>query len=450
MIDIHTHILAGVDDGPSDIEISQLMIQCLANQNVGYIGLTPHYYHYEQPLEAFLSNRDAAVELIRPFSDELGVVLLPGSETHLTDDLLNERDIKPLCIKGTRLLLTEMPFNCAFTKKDLFLLERFIGNNGIIPILAHVERYPPLMNSEKLIESLMEMGCLTQISISALSDGKRSAQKRIKRFITNGYVHFIGTDCHHMDYRAPEYARHISLFVKKLGSGFVEQFQASMARWLRIDRCETLTSEGTRNFVMKRITFVFALLLMTALLQLSVFANSKQGLYDLFVESDINYSAQFKSALRDFLNTNYFTQQEIDRMHKEVMDIKHAWNDADGYISNEALHEITLEMVFGLARGASATIYMDQTYNGWTLSVESNTGRVYTFVNLETFSVDPLWVEASADEGFLNPIKATGPGLNLGPMYRVVVFAVALTVALVVIAFRIDRREKNSKQDLWT
>ena len=248
MIDVHTHILAGVDDGPTDIEISCLMLRCLAEQNVGYVGLTPHYYHYEQPLEDFLSNRDAAIDLIRPFADELGILLLPGSETYLTDDILNERDIKSLCIKGTRLLVTEMPFSCAFTKKDLFLLERFIGNYGIIPILAHIERYPPLMNSEKLVNSLMEMGCLTQINLSSLSDVKRSTQKKIMRFITKGYVHFIGTDCHHMDYRSPEYSKYIGLLEKKLGSGFVEQFQASMARWLKINRFETLASEGTRVF----------------------------------------------------------------------------------------------------------------------------------------------------------------------------------------------------------
>jgi protein-tyrosine phosphatase len=97
MIDIHTHILAGIDDGPSDIDDSRLMLQYLAGQKVSCIGLTPHYYHTEQPLEDFLAGRDSAVNDIKPFADELGILLLPGSETYLTDDLLNERDLKPLC-----------------------------------------------------------------------------------------------------------------------------------------------------------------------------------------------------------------------------------------------------------------------------------------------------------------------------------------------------------------
>jgi len=200
---------------------------------------------------------------------------------------------------------------------------------------------------------------------------------------------------------------------------------------------------------MKRITFVVTLLLTMASMQFSVFADSKQALYDLFVESDLDYSAQFKSALRDFLNTNHFAQQEIDRMYQDVLDIEQAWNVAEEYISDEDLQGILLNMVAALARGAGANIYMDQTYNGWTLSVVSNTGRVYTFVNLDTPAVDPRWEEANANDGFLNPIKATGPGLNLGPMYRFVVLAVMVTIALVIFVFRINRKEKASVPDVW-
>lgn len=232
MLDIHTHILAGIDDGPSVIEDSRLMLQCLAEQNVSCIGLTPHYYHVEQSLEDFLVARDSAVNKIQSFADELDILLLPGSETYLTDDLLNERDIKPLCFNKTRLLLTEMPFDSMFSKRELFLLERLIGNYGITPILAHIERYPPLLNSEKLILNLLEMGCLTQINLSSLSNRRHYTQKKLFHFLAEGYIHFIGTDCHNMDYRAPEYTKHIDLLIKKLGSNFVVQFQANMARWL--------------------------------------------------------------------------------------------------------------------------------------------------------------------------------------------------------------------------
>jgi protein-tyrosine phosphatase len=235
MIDIHTHILAGIDDGPSDIENSRLMLLRLAEQNVNCIGLTPHYYHTEQSIEDFLAARESAINDIQSIADELGILLLSGSETYLTEDLLNERDIKPLCFSKTRLLLTEMPVGCRFSKKDMFLFERFIGNYGIIPILAHIERYPPLFSSEKLIIDLMEMGCLTQINIYSITDSKRSTQKKLLRFLEKGYIHFIGTDCHHMDYRTPEYKKHMELLINKLGDNFVDQFQISMARWLKVN-----------------------------------------------------------------------------------------------------------------------------------------------------------------------------------------------------------------------
>jgi tyrosine-protein phosphatase YwqE len=79
------------------------------------------------------------------------------------------------------------------------------------------------------------MGCLTQINLSSLSEGRRFTQKKLFHYIAIEYVHFIGTDCHHIDYRMPEYARHIDLIKKKLGNSFIEKLQTNMARRLGLN-----------------------------------------------------------------------------------------------------------------------------------------------------------------------------------------------------------------------
>ena len=223
MVDVHTHILPGMDDGAEDIDESGRMLSRLAEQGVRTAALTPHYYHYKEPLDEFLARRLTALELIKPVAQAIGIDIIPASETYLTEDLLNEKDLTDLCYQNTRMLLMEMPFSCAFTARDLTLLERVAGNYGITPVLAHIERYPRLLNSDKLLSDIQEIGCLTQVNLSSFADGKLFVRKRLLRLISDGMAPLMGTDCHRMTFRPPEYERPLRYIVKKLGKGVVSQ-----------------------------------------------------------------------------------------------------------------------------------------------------------------------------------------------------------------------------------
>ena len=235
-IDAHTHILPGIDDGAENGDESRLMLAALAEQGVTTVALTPHYLHYKEPVADFIARRGEALRLLAPMADEAGVSIIPASEVYITEDLLNEPNIRDLCFQSTRLLLTEAPGGCPFTGRDIALYERIALNYGVTPILAHIERYPRLLNSEELLSELMEIGCLTQVNLSSFTEGGGSVRKRLLRLMSGGYVSFIGTDCHRMSFRPPEYKKHMDVVVKKLGAAFMEGVQRNMFELLNLGR----------------------------------------------------------------------------------------------------------------------------------------------------------------------------------------------------------------------
>ncbi|MDR1541816.1 MAG: hypothetical protein LBU32_28310 [Clostridiales bacterium] len=223
ILDAHTHILPEIDDGAKNSDISFEMLQSLSNQGVKAICLTPHYYHLEETQDEFLEKRAEAFSKISDFAEPLDLELFLGAEVYFTPDLLNERDISELCIGKSRYLLLEFPYSFGFASKDEFLLERFINNLNVIPILAHIERYSPLVKNEKTLTSYLDMGCLAQINISSIESGY-FMKKRLLRHLEKGFIQFLGTDCHNLSSRPPECERGLKAITEKLGKEFMDSF----------------------------------------------------------------------------------------------------------------------------------------------------------------------------------------------------------------------------------
>lgn len=220
-IDCHTHILQGMDDGCKSLQESIQMLQSLSLQGVHIVWITPHFYPYKESLESFLSRREKAYAALKPYADQLGIEVLPASETFLSDYIFNAPNISKLCI-GEKYLLTELPLSLSYSQQTFDRIRRLTLTCGIVPILAHVERYPKLIKDVAVLDEFIDMGCLTQINLSSLEDGiiKR---KQLLQYIEINLVHLIGTDCHNMGNRPPKYSSGISIIEKKLGSEYVEQ-----------------------------------------------------------------------------------------------------------------------------------------------------------------------------------------------------------------------------------
>lgn len=225
LVDFHIHILPGMDDGAKNSEESKKMLEMLVRQDVHTVCLTPHFYPYKETQDTFLKRREQAFSQIRPFAEEMGVHFVLASETFFNDYLFHSEDITPLCMKGNdgqNYLLTEMPFDSSFSEHTVKRLSRLIDTYSVNPVLAHIERYPKLVNDKKLIGRLIDMGCLMQINLSAFGRGY-FMKKRLLGYIAENMVHVVGTDAHNVEKRPPEYSEGVSVIQKALGEDSVRQ-----------------------------------------------------------------------------------------------------------------------------------------------------------------------------------------------------------------------------------
>ena len=142
MIDFHTHILHGIDDGSKDIETSLKMLKEEFKQGVTRVVLTPHFYASRNSFSGFLEERDRKFnELKERVKGEINLPKISlGAEVSYFSGISNCEQLKELAIDNTNYLLLEMPF--AKWDKDTVKDVLKIGENlGLTVVLAHINRY---------------------------------------------------------------------------------------------------------------------------------------------------------------------------------------------------------------------------------------------------------------------------------------------------------------------
>ena len=222
LVDVHSHILPGIDDGSPDVETSLKMIEALQSQGARAIVLTPHYYSDSISYEDFVARRDDALHLLEKSLPPGSPKLIPAAEVYITKYLLNNSNLDALKIGNTDYALIEHPFSCDFSQE---IYDRLLSLNydyGIKPILAHIERYPAFMDDGDLLDSYIEMGCIAQVNISSFVDSSRSLRKKLFKYLESGRIHLIGTDCHNLSSRKPDFETGVNAIIKKCGAEAVD------------------------------------------------------------------------------------------------------------------------------------------------------------------------------------------------------------------------------------
>lgn len=203
MIDIHTHILPGIDDGAGDTSVSAEILATEAAQGVKEIVFTPHYYA-QVTAEEFIAQRDAAYNSIKEYIPR-GMKVRCGAEILLTG--VNDPSDEAICslaIKGTKCVLFELPFSSHWSQRLLDRISDFIEETGYTPIIAHIERYAEALEHPEIVTSLVQMGCLIQVNTHAFLS--KSTRRFAFALMKHGLLHCMGTDAHSMGKRAPDYA----------------------------------------------------------------------------------------------------------------------------------------------------------------------------------------------------------------------------------------------------
>lgn len=198
MVDIHCHILAGVDDGPDRLEMSQQMAEAAIAEGVTHVVATPHAndtYHFDP-------------ELIRRRRDELQALigerlqLVTGCDFHMSYDNLLAAHQEParFTINHRNYLLVEFADFAIPPAMDKALKELLM--KGVRPIITHPERNPTLVSGPARLTQWVRDGCYVQVTASSLLGrfGPR-AQAAAEAWLDEGAVHFVASDAHNVTSR---------------------------------------------------------------------------------------------------------------------------------------------------------------------------------------------------------------------------------------------------------
>lgn len=194
-IDLHNHILPGLDDGPRTLNEAVMLAKAMVAAGYSTVVATPHSFE-GQPAPALIAERLAELqeELKR---QSIALTLLPGSEPHIEPDLLTLLEEKAIqTLNNTSYLLIELPFSQPL---PLYTEELFfqLTVKGYQPIIPHPERVEVLQKDPNLIHLLHQAGALFQLTWGALTGWLgQEAFKTAHYIISGGLAHLFATDAH--------------------------------------------------------------------------------------------------------------------------------------------------------------------------------------------------------------------------------------------------------------
>ena len=231
VIDFHSHILPGIDDGSKSTEMTMTMLRMASEQGVDVMLATSHFYASRHRIEDFLARRRRSFERLMEVKKDFEPELRLGAEVAFFSGMSRADRLEDLTIEGSRVLLLEMPFT-AWRRSDIREVEELVSKRNFQVILAHLERYMGMPENKKWIEELLEMPLYVQINAESLLGWRR--RRPLLKMFERGQAHFLGSDCHRVESREPNLGKGRAVLEKKLGKAFINAMDDRGSRLLRI------------------------------------------------------------------------------------------------------------------------------------------------------------------------------------------------------------------------
>lgn len=226
MIDIHTHILSGLDDGAKTLEESIKMCRISYQDGIKTIVATPHilpgiYKNDRSTILSALQQLNAAIKKLGVRSSEFGtqnidpitqrpnnsidaLKILPGADVHFSSDIFQryeKGEVVTVNDQG-RYLMVEFDFQSIPYRSEKVLFQLIM--HGMVPIITHPERNLEIIRNPKRYYEMIKMGCLGQVTAMSLTGGFGSQEKRTaERLLAHRLIHFIASDAHSTEGRPP-------------------------------------------------------------------------------------------------------------------------------------------------------------------------------------------------------------------------------------------------------
>lgn len=215
-VDIHTHVLPGIDDGARDWDTCLQMLVKSAEFGVNRIIATPHYLPWHQnikPEEICRLCHEAEEQIQRKHG--ICMDIYPGNEIYYSLEVverLKQGDV--LTLAGSRYVLVEFSVSCSY--QTICRAVKEFRDAGYIPIIAHVERYSCMRELSQL-QDIKQMGAMLQMNIEAFQNGWFDSQSRwAKKCLSNKMIDFLASDMHSLRRRPPMSKEQIEWVQNKL------------------------------------------------------------------------------------------------------------------------------------------------------------------------------------------------------------------------------------------
>ena len=219
MIDFHTHVLPGIDDGSADLTMSAGMIREEYSQGTRVIVATPHFYADRMSIDRFLARRDEAFEQVEAWRREESALadtaaggmeipqILTGAEVYYFQGMGRANALPDLCVSGTDTILLEMPF-AQWDKGVLRDVEDILNRQKLTIVLAHIERYIEFQKDKSVWEEIFDLPVIPQINAGSFQ--KRGGlfrrdhrRKFCLHFLEEHPRLILGSDAHNLTSRPP-------------------------------------------------------------------------------------------------------------------------------------------------------------------------------------------------------------------------------------------------------
>ena len=230
-IDIHSHILPGLDDGSKNMEMTLAMLRLAGEEGIGTIYATPHCMPGKgHPTLAKVEER---IHLVQEAAEKEGIHILlkKGTEYYYIEEMLEWMEEGKIITLGDS--------NCVLVEFEPYAEGKYIRNAvreilgfGYQPVIAHVERYQNLMERKfAAIQWMREVGALIQVNCASVTgDNGFHTKQNVKSLLKNGLVDFVSTDAHRPEGRAPYIEKCAETLRKKYGDIYAAELTGGNAR----------------------------------------------------------------------------------------------------------------------------------------------------------------------------------------------------------------------------